>query len=148
MCAAAAADERVMPDTATWTKFATTSNADFYEIEPHALAVVPFEGTTDDAATARESVAAQLQYLRARGQRAGIIVMMDRVVEQDGGARAVYRDEPDPAFQACFALVGSTAFGRAVASIFIGINPPRVPTRLFATLEEALAWVRTIVRVR
>ena len=115
---------------------------------PHALAVVPFEGTTDDAATARESVAAQLQYLRARGQRAGIIVMMDRVVEQDGGARAVYRDQPDPAFQACFALVGSTAFGRAVASIFIGINPPRVPTRLFATLEEALAWVRTIVQVR
>jgi hypothetical protein len=74
--------------------------------------------------------------------------MMDRVVEQDGGARAVYRDEPDPAFQACFALVGKTAFGRAVASIFIGINPPRVPTRLFATLEEALAWVRTIVRTR
>jgi hypothetical protein len=48
-----------------------------------------------------------------------------------------------PSFQACVALVGSTAFGRAVASLFTGSNPPRVPTRLFATLEEALHWIRT-----
>jgi hypothetical protein len=132
-----------MIDTSGWTKFATTSNADFYEIEPHVLAVVPFDGTTDDATTAQESVAAQLQYLQSRGQRAGVIVMMDQVARQDGAARAVYHNEPNPAFQVCFALVGSTPFGRAVASIFIGLNPPRVPTRLFATIEEALAWVKT-----
>ena len=134
-----------MVDTSGWTKFATTSNADFYEIEPHVLAVVPFDGTTDDARTAQESVTAQLQYLQSRGQRAGIIVLMDRVVQQDGGARAVYHTQPDPTFQVCFALVGSTPFGRAVASIFIGLNPPRVPTRFFATLQEALAWVKTTV---
>lgn len=133
-------------DTSAWTKFATTSNADFYEIEPHVLAIVPFDGTTDDARTAQESVAVQLAYLRPRGARAGIVIFMDRVAQQDGAARAVYREQPDPAFQACFALVGGTAFGRAVASIFIGLNPPRVPTRLFDTIEEALAWVRTTVR--
>ena len=137
-----------MVDTSGWTKFATTSNADFYEIEPHVLAVVPFDGTTDDARTAQESVDAQLAYLRPRGQRAGIIVFMDHVAQQDGAARAVYREQPDLAFQVCFALVGGTAFGRAVASIFIGLNPPRVPTRSFATVEEALAWVRTTVAAR
>jgi hypothetical protein len=135
-----------MIDTSAWTRFATTSNADFYEIEPHVLAVVPFDGTKDDATTAQESVAAQLKYLQSRGQRAGVIVMMDRVARQDGAARAVYHVQPNPAFQVCFALVGSTPFGRAVASIFIGLNPPRVPTRFFATIEEALAWVKTTVQ--
>jgi hypothetical protein len=137
-----------MIDTSAWTRFATTSNADFYEIEPHVLAVVPFDGTKDDATTAQESVAAQLKYLQSRGQRAGVIVMMDRVARQDGAARAVYHVQPNPAFQVCFALVGSTPFGRAVASIFIGLNPPRVPTRFFATIEEALAWVKTTVQTR
>ena len=108
--------------------------------------MVPFDGTTDNATTAAESVAAQLQYLQPRGQRAGVIVMMDQVTRQDGAARAVYHDQPNPAFQVCFALVGSTPFGRAVASIFIGLNPPRVPTRFFATLEEALAWVKMTAR--
>jgi len=135
-----------MIDTSGWVRFATTSNADFYEIEPQVLAVVPFDGTTDDATTARESVDAKLQYLQSRGQRAGVIVMMDRVARQDGAARAVYHDQPNPAFQACFALVGSTPFGRAVASIFIGLNPPKVPTRFFATLEEAREWVKTTVQ--
>ena len=54
----------------------------------------------------------------------------------------MYRVEPDPAFQTCFALVGGTVFGRAVGSFFIGIHPPRVPTRLFATIEEAHRWAR------
>jgi hypothetical protein len=49
---------------------------------------------------------------------------------------------PDPMFQTCFALVGSTMFGRAVSSVFIGLNPPRVPTRMFATFQEALSWIR------
>ena len=67
---------------------------------------------------------------------------MDRVASQNSGARDVYRDAPDPMFQTCFALVGSTMFGRAVSSVFIGLHPPRVPTRMFATFEEALSWIR------
>ncbi len=51
-----------------------SSNADFYEIEPQILAVVPFEGATDNAATARESVAIQLEHLRGAGIRAGVVV--------------------------------------------------------------------------
>ena len=57
----------------------------------------------------------------------------------------VYRVAPDPVYQACFALVGGTMFGRAVGSFFIGIHPPRVPTRMFAEVEGALAWARKSV---
>ena len=85
----------------------------------------------------------QLEHLRKTGTRAGTVVFMDRLVQQDSAARTVYRDAPDPAFQVCFALVGGTPFGRAVGSIFIGLSPPKVPTRMFGNLDEALAWVRT-----
>lgn len=129
-------------DTSAWTKIGQSANADFYEVEPRILAVVPFDGAVDDEATARASVRIQLEHLRKNGRRAGSLVLMDRVIAQDSGARSVYRDEPDPAFQVCFALVGGTVFGRAVGSVFIGLHPPRVPTKMFASLEEAIAWVR------
>jgi hypothetical protein len=135
----------MMPDVTAWSAIGRSANADFYEIEPGVLAVVPFDGSGDTADTAAESVHIQLEHLRARGQRAGVVVFMDRVVSQTSGARDVYRDAPDPTFQACFALVGSTVFGRAVASIFMGLHPPRVPTRMFGTYEEALAWIRQTV---
>lgn len=132
----------MIPDLTAWSRIGRSGNADFFEIEPGVLAVVPFDRTTDTAATAAESIRIQVTHLRDCGRRAGTVVFMDRVVAQHADAREVYRTAPDPTFQTGFALVGSTIFGRAVSSIFIGLHPPRVPTRLFGTFEEALAWIR------
>ena len=131
-----------MIETAGWTRIGQTSNADFFEVEDRVIAVVPFDRCDDSEGTARESIRIQLEYLRPRKRRAGVLVFMDRILTQSAAAREVYRVEPDPAFQACFALVGGTVFGRAVGSFFIGIHPPRVPTRMFGTTEEALRWAR------
>src|SRR5262249_29517750 len=92
-------------DTNRRWHFGRSANADFYEIEPRILAVVPFEGAVDNEATARDSVRIQLEHLRATGQRAGVIVFIDRVLEQSATARTVYREAPDNAYQVCFALV-------------------------------------------
>jgi hypothetical protein len=132
----------VTPDTSAWSPIGRSGNADFYEVEPGVLAVVPFDGSSDTAETAAESIAIQLAHLRAHGHRAGTMVFMDAVASQNSGARDVYRNAPDPTFQTCFALVGSTMFGRAVSSVFMGLHPPRVPTRMFGTFQEALAWIR------
>jgi hypothetical protein len=129
-------------ETAGWRRIGVSSNADFFEVEERVLAVVPFDRCDDDEETARESIRIQLEYLRPLEKRAGVLVFMDRILTQSASAREVYRVAPDPAFQACFALVGGTTFGRAVGSFFIGIHPPRVPTRMFATTEEALHWAR------
>jgi hypothetical protein len=129
-------------ETAGWRRIGVSSNADFFEVEERVLAVVPFDGCDDNEETARESIRIQLEYLRPLEKRAGVLVFMDRILMQSASAREVYRVAPDPAFQACFALVGGTTFGRAVGSFFIGIHPPRVPTRMFATTEEALHWAR------
>lgn len=129
-------------DRSAWTKIGESDNAEFFEIEPRILGVVPRDGVTDDERTAQESVRIQLEHLRPRARRAGVIVFLDPVADQTSSARSVYRDQPDPAYIACYALVGGTPFGRAVGSLFIGINPPRVPTKLYASYEEALSWVR------
>jgi hypothetical protein len=129
-------------ETSAWTPIGRSENAEFFEVEARVLAVVPFDGCDDNEETARASIRIQLEYLRARQTRASVLVFMDRVLTQSTAAREVYRCEPDPAFHACFALIGGTPFGRAVGSFFIGIHPPRVPTRLFATFGEALAWAR------
>jgi hypothetical protein len=127
-------------DTKNWTKIGQTANADFYQIDEDTLAVVPFEGCTDDENTAKASVETQLNYLRPKGKKAGCIIFMDSIAQQTAGARIAYRNLPDPQYQICYALVGGTAFGRAVGSVFLGLSKPRVPTQMFATLEEALAW--------
>lgn len=131
-------------DTSGWTKIGQSANADFFEVEARVLAVVPFDRCDDNALTARESVRIQLDYLRAQRKRAGVMVFMDRLISQSAAARDVYRVAPDPRFQACFALIGGTIFGRAVGSFFIGINPPQVPTRLFPDAVQALSWARTM----
>jgi hypothetical protein len=129
-----------------WTKFGQTANADFYQIDANTLAVVPFEGCTDDEKTATASVETQQAYLRSKGQKAGAIIFMDGITQQTTGARTVYRDLPDPQYLVCFALVGGTVFGRAVGSFFLGLSKPKVPTQMFATQEQALAWCHTQVK--
>jgi hypothetical protein len=132
-------------DTTGWKKFGDTANAEFYEVEPDILAVVPHEKCRDDATTAAASIDTQLKYLKEKGRRAGVMIFMDRISDQDSGARSIYRDRPDKQYQAGFALVGGTAFGRAVAGFFIGISHPPVPTKMFATEKEAMAWLHTLL---
>jgi hypothetical protein len=132
-----------MIDVSGWKTIGKSDNANFYEIEPGVLAVVPHDGATDTEKTATQSVQVQLDYLRPTGQRASVLVFMDPVLEQLAEARKVYRDMPDPALINCYALIGGSAFGRAVGSIFIGLSPPAVPTKLFGSYEEALGWART-----
>ena len=68
------------------------------------------DGCTDDEESARASIETQLAYLRPKGRKAGVIVFMDPIADQTAAARAVYKNEPDPVYQACFALVGGTFF--------------------------------------
>lgn len=40
------------------------------------------------------------------------------------------------------AMIASSPVARVVGSIFVGLNRPQVPTKLFAGEAEALAWLR------
>ena len=119
-------------------------NAEFYVAEPGIIVVVPHDGCTDNARSARRSLEVQTGRWRKVGRKGGAIVLMDPILHQDSGARRVYRDDADTSLITGFALVGGTAFGRAIASVFLGLSRPEVPTRMFATRDEAFAWLRVI----
>lgn len=134
------------PDVSAWRRLGTTDNAEIYEVEPGVLAVLPHEGSVDTAETARQSVEFQHRHWAEAGRTGGAVVFMDRVRDQHAGARNVYGSLPDPKVVTGYALVGGTVFGRAVASVFVGLNRPSAPTRMFGDLDAALAWLRELNR--
>lgn len=133
---------------AEWIHLGSSSNADFYEVEPDILAVVPHQDTTDDGGTARESLAFQRGHWGRVGHRGGVVVFMDPVLVQDASARAVYANETSDHPSTCFALVSSTLFGQATASTFEGLTRPGIATHVFRSLEEALPWVHEMNSMR
>ena len=131
-----------------WKHVGSSSNAEFYVIEPEILGVVPQERCEDNAETARESLAFQDKHWRSVGHRGAAVIFMDRVLVQDGGARSVYEEESHGIYTTCFALVGETFFGIVTASVFTGLKRPAIPTQVFRSLEDALPWIAESNRAR
>ncbi|MEM1029795.1 MAG: hypothetical protein AAGA56_00825 [Myxococcota bacterium] len=130
------------PDVNDWKKLGQTDNADFYEVEDGIIGIVPFRDAIDTEATAKASVDFQHRHWTERNRRGGAVIFMDRLRDSKAEARQVYTTMPDATLISGFALVGGTVFGRAVASVFLGLNKPSAPTRMFGTEEDALAWLR------
>ncbi len=130
-----------------WKPLGRTYNTRYFLSSDDVVIVLPDQGLKDDGASARVNIDFQTGYARLLGRRCAVVVVLDSLTSQDSEARR-YLNAPDPTFQICFALVGSTLFGRAVSSVFMGLHPPRVPTRMFGTFEEALTWIRQTARTR
>lgn len=134
-----------MSDYERWPLLGRTDNASFRLADAGVVVVIPDDGCTDDEHTARQSVAMQHEHWRAAGRRGATIVLMDRVVHQTKNARRVYQTEVDPELIVGFGLVTRSVFGRAVASVFVGLARPVVPTRMFGDLDEARRWARGLL---
>ena len=135
-------------DVSGWAHVGSSDNAEFYVFDPHVLAVVPHDNCTDDARTARQSLAFQTKHWESVGHRGAAVVFMDPILVQEGGARDVYSDETRAILTTCFALVGETFFGRAAAAVFTGLARPGIPTMMFRTLEDARPWIAEMNKAR
>jgi hypothetical protein len=124
----------------SWPTLGRTGNASFHLAAPRIIVVAPDEGCTDDEITAQQSVDKQHEHWRAQGGRGAVIVLMDRVAHQTKDARRIYQTKVDPSLITGFGLVSSSVFGRAVASVFMGLARPVVPTHMFASLALAMQW--------
>jgi hypothetical protein len=135
-------------DTSNWQHLGSTSNAEFYEAEPHLLVVVPHENTHDNETTARESITFQDAHWQRVGRRGAAVVFMDPVLNQDAGARAVYANETNDTLTTCYALVGESFFAQATAAVFTGLAKPGIPTQVFRSLGEARPWIAEMHRAK
>ena len=128
-------------------KVGATSNTHYFTpaSERELLVVSPNAGLIDSPDQARENVAYQSAHAMAlSGKRCGVIVRMDRLFSQDAASRQVYAEGMKPELFFGAALVVPSPLSRAIGSFFIGLSKPAIPTRLFKSTSEALAWLRSI----
>lgn len=133
-------------DTTGWTPIGSTSKTDSYVITPAIMVMVPHEGMSDTAETAREQLAFQDAYWKKVGHPGAVIVIMDRILDQDAGARDVYAEKMHGKSTLGYALVGGTFWGRAIAAVYTGLKRPPIETRFFATIEDAMPWLLELTR--
>lgn len=136
-------EQEAMSIDPSWPVLGRTGNATFHLAAPRIIVVVPDEGCTDDEVTARESIGFQQAHWNSQRTTGAAVVLMDRVVHQTRDARRVYQEEVDTALITGFGLVSSSEFGRALASVFMGLARPAIPTRMFDGLAPALRWAES-----
>jgi hypothetical protein len=122
-----------------------TKAGGFYVLQPDVLLACPLDGYIQTVDGARESLLEQHRIARELGRRQVLVVLVDRVRSQDSGSRSVWSDEVDTKLMCGLALVGKSPLSRAIASFFLGLRRPRVPTRMFGTTDRAIAWAKTVI---
>src|SRR5512138_582719 len=132
----------ISPD---YKEIGRTTNTVIYisQSDPDILIIVPRQGTIDNAADAQENVAYFHNYARSLGKPCGSVVIMANILSQDAEARRAYQEWDTNLFFAG-GLVVENALSRALASFFLGLSHPNVPTQLFETLESAVEWLKTM----
>ena len=107
------------------------------------LIVLPDKGLKDAGASARVNIDYQTAYSRLLGRPCCVIVVIDSLTSQDSEARRIYASGMQPSLFYAVALIVSNSLARAIGSFFLGLTKPSVPTRLFDSVEAAVAWVAT-----
>lgn len=97
-------------------------------------------GTRQDAATAEENMKAGRSLLR--GVKRPIVVDMREGGPMDRAAREAYSSSRLTSAQA---LVVGSRFSRVVGNLYVRIGVPRLPVRLFGTVDDAVEWCRQFV---
>jgi hypothetical protein len=134
-----------MPNLSQCTKVADTANTEVYveESDPDILIVVPREGTMDNLKDASENVAFYHEYARSLGRPCGAVVVMSNMLSQDAEARRAYTTlDPDLLYGG--ALIVENALSRALGSFYVGLTRPKVPTKLFDTVENGVRWLKAM----
>jgi hypothetical protein len=134
-----------MKDFSQYKEVGKTANTVVYTLEsdPDILIIVPGEGTMDNAKDARENVLYFHNYARSLGKSCGSVVIMANMLSQDAEARRAYQEMDTDLFYAG-GLVVEDALSRALGSFFVGLSRPKVPTRLFDTVDKAIEWLKTM----
>lgn len=132
-------------DFSAYKQVDVTSNTVLYvpDTDPDILIVVPLEGTLDTGEDARQNVQHFHAYARSLGRPCGAVVIMANMLSQDAEARRAYQGIDTSLFYGG-GLVVEDALSRALGGFFLGLSRPNVPTRLFDTIDSAIAWLKTM----
>lgn len=96
---------------------------------------------------AHENVAA---YNKLADGRARLLLVDTRELEgQESGVRDIYASAEAMRWTlAVGVLTNMSSPGRVVSNLFITLSSPRAPTRLFTSMDAAIAWLHKFGRLK
>jgi hypothetical protein len=133
-----------MNDNGTYKSVGSTVNTDYTIADPDILIVTPKPKTVDNPELARINVEFQANYASQLGSKCSVVVVMTNLLSQDAATRRIYSEGITPAQFFGIALVVGNPLARAIGSFFMGISRPEVETKMFNSVENAVAWLQTI----
>ena len=78
----------------------------------------------------------------AKDKKLGFLVDARRFKKFDADSRA-YAQKNAPIFATKYAVIITSGMSSFLANIFLYINRPNIPTRLFTNKEDAVNWLKT-----
>ena len=127
-------------DTTGWELAEELPHGTLYWAQPAVVIAVPNDGVVETVELSRAVFEGYSRCARTIGRPIGIVVFVDRLGDQTPEVRDFWVNMIQPDVLCAVAMVCRSFFARAIGSFFMGLRKPVVPTRIFATLEEALAW--------
>ncbi len=82
----------------------------------------------------------------AEGRKRCLLMDITKLKGMAREARAYFTQAAHTEMLHAVALQIGSPFSRAIGNIFLGLNRPAVPIRLFTEEEPALVWLRTFLR--
>jgi len=80
------------------------------------------------------------------GKTRPALVDMRGLVAMEREARLYFAGEETAKVESAAALIIESPLSKAIGNFFMGLNKPLIPTRLFTSEAEALAWLKGFVR--
>lgn len=127
-------------DTSAWEVAETLPHGSLYWLEPGIVAAVPDDGVAESVELSQQVYDGYARCAEAYGRPVAIVVFVDRLSDQSAEVREFWSNVMHRDVLCVVALVCKSFFARAVAGVFMGIRKPVVPTRMFARVEQAVAW--------
>lgn len=100
-----------------------------------------FEGAEEGVEDAKEQIVAQRKMID--GRPLPFLMDIRRVRSLSREARAYFAGAESAEVFRATALIVSSPLSRAIGNFFLGLNRAKMPTRLFTSVDEALAWLRS-----
>jgi hypothetical protein len=118
----------------------TTRTAKIWLRADGLIQVVPLPNIKSGLADAKENVAAITRFASAKKRPVLIDIRASQGIDRE--TRAYYSSAEGVKSDTALALLVESPVTQVMANFFIGFNQPPVPTRLFTSEAEAVAWLK------
>lgn len=105
--------------------------------------VIHFPGVELTLADAQETMAAYLKV--SKGEKLPLLVDTTEMKSMTRESRLYYASEETAQTGCAVAIIIGTPVSKVLGNFYIGLSKPHLPSRLFTSEEEALAWLRSFL---